>query len=104
MSLSGIMVGAYGNPIRLTCKEDGVAADISAYTTTRQLIFADPSGNASAKTASFYTDGTDGVLTYTVESGLFDEAGNWRVQAKIATASKVVYSETLEFEVGGVLA
>ena len=104
MSLSGITVGSYGNPIRLTCKEDGVAADISTYTTTRQFIFADPSGNATAKTATFNGAGTDGVLTYTVESDLFDEAGNWRVQVKLATGGKVVYSETLEFEVGGVLA
>ena len=103
MALNGLAVGAYGNPIRLTCKEDGTAADISAYT-TRQYIFTDPGGNATTKTATFNGAGTDGVLTYTVESDLFDEAGTWRVQVKLAATGKVVYSGVLEFEVGGVLA
>lgn len=93
-----IQVNDYGwvGKIRLT--QACVAVDISAYT-TRQLIFKSPSGVKTTKTATFDTDGTDGVLAYTVENGLINEVGIWYVQARIAKAGAELTSDPIEFRV-----
>lgn len=93
-----IHVDDYGWVGKLTLQQDGTAIDISSYT-TRQFIFKAPSGTATTKTATFDTDGTDGVLKYTVEDGLIDEVGNWRVQARIAKSGVELTSADLRFVV-----
>jgi hypothetical protein len=103
MSLDGQYVGNYGYPIRLTCTEDGAAANVSAFGTV-QYLFRDPAGAVTVGTAAFYTDGSDGVLTYTVGSALLTSAGDWQVQAKLTKSGETVYSERLDFSVGRVLA
>ena len=81
-------LGDVGNVIRLTITEDGSAQDISTVT-TKTLRFRTPRGNFIEKTASFYTNGTDGKIQYTTEAGFFDAndprlAGDWQVQAYLA--------------------
>ncbi len=99
MAWTGLHVGDYGTQARLTLKQDGTAADISTYT-TREYYFIDPSGNEStAKTASFDDDGTDGVLTYTIEDGLLDASGPWRVYAVISKTGVENASDAHEFYV-----
>lgn len=101
MSWDGIVVGDYGQTGRLTVNDidEGTAANISGYTNTIQMIFTDPSGNETTKTASFTTDGSDGVVEYTIESGLIDEAGVWQVRAKVQSATAVLTSEQHRFYV-----
>lgn len=89
MSFDKIVNGDYGQTAQLTFTDvdTDAAADISSYSTTIQMIFVDPGGNETAKTATFATDGSDGVIEYTVESGLFDEAGDWQVYGRVAGAA-----------------
>jgi hypothetical protein len=92
MSFSNIRVGDFGQVAQVTFvdTDTDAAADISSYATTKQMIFVDPSGNETVKTATFATDGTDGAIQYTVESGLIDEAGIWTVYGRVAgTASRL---------------
>lgn len=93
-----IHINDYGWVGKLALKQDGAAVDISSYT-TRQFIFKSPSGVKTTKTATFDTDGTDGVLKYTVEDGLINESGNWYVQARIGKTGAVLTSAELRFNV-----
>ena len=71
MSFKNIVVGDFGQVAQLTINDvdTGAAADISSYSSTIQMIFTDPSGTETAKTATFVTDGSDGLIKYTIESG-----------------------------------
>ena len=106
-------VGDFGQTIRRTIvDEKNDPVDISAYDNPGGLtfIFKDPSGNVTSKddntsNVSLTTDGTDGQLEYTVESGLFDEEGTWTLQVKIVdTGVYTIYTEQEEFTVSPVLA
>lgn len=66
----------------VTIKDDDVAVDIST-ATTKQLIFTKPSGSQLTKNASFYTDGTDGIIKYATVDGDLNEVGVWKLQAYI---------------------
>ena len=89
MSFDNIVAGDSGQVAKLTFidVDTDAAADISSYASTIQMIFTDPSGNTTAKTATFDTDGTDGVIKYTIESSLFDEAGTWKVRGRVQGGS-----------------
>jgi hypothetical protein len=67
-------------------KEDDSIKDLSSYT-TKQLIFKKPSGTILTKTATFLTDGTDGIIYYTSISGDLDEIGAWKLQAYLHDGS-----------------
>lgn len=88
----------YGYDCKLRIVKRGTAQDVSQYT-TRQFIFKSPSGVKTTKTAAFDTDGTDGVLKYTVEAGLINEAGDWSVQARIAKTGAELTSDPITFRV-----
>lgn len=99
MSLDSIVKNDYGQVIELTFidVDTNAAADISGYNSTIQMIFIDPDGVSTTKTADFKTDGTDGVIDYTVESGLFDQAGRWQVRGRVASGSATLTTEQKGF-------
>lgn len=72
--------------------------DVSS-ATTLQLIFQSPSGTSTTQTASLYTDGTDGKVTYTSISGDIDEVGTWRLQASVVIGGGTFRSEVKSFRV-----
>lgn len=88
MSLNYIVAGDYGQTIELTFidVDTEAAADVSGYSDTIQMIFTSPSGTATAKTATFKTDGSDGVIEYTVDAD-FLTAGKWSVRGRVASGS-----------------
>jgi len=67
--------------------------------TTLELIFKSPSGTSTTKTASLFTDGTDGKITYLSVDGDFNEIGTWRIQAKIAIGGGIFRSDVGTFKV-----
>ena len=104
MSLQYIVKDDYGQDIELTFidVDTDSAADISSYSTTIQMIFTKPDGTSGAsetKTATFKTDGTDGVITYTVESSFLDTAGQWQVRGQVKSASATLTTVQHSFEV-----
>lgn len=99
MATSEIHVGDVGTAIRATIKdEDDVVVDVSA-ATTKQLIFEKSDCTEVTKTATFYTDGTDGIIQYVTESGFLTVAGVWRVQAYIVLPGGEWKSDIYEFRV-----
>ena len=101
MSFNKMVVGDYGQVLKLTFVDvdTDAAADISAYSSTIQMIFTDPSGNSTAKTASFSASGTDGVIQYTLENGFLDEAGVWTVRGRVQSATTKLTTEKHSFTV-----
>lgn len=90
-------VGDVGTVLRITVTEGGAPVDISS-ATTKQIKLRDPSGNVSTKTASFYSDGSDGIIQYTTVDGDLDEAGTWHLQAYLAITGWTGYSAPGRFE------
>jgi len=76
----------------------GTAVDVSG-ATTKQLIFRKPDGTNDTQSATFFTDGTDGILTYTTISGDIDTIGAWQIQANLVLASGTFLSDIAEFAV-----
>lgn len=101
MSFEKIVAGDFGQVAKITFYDvdTNAAADISGYASTIQMIFTDPSGNETTKTAAFDTDGTDGVIKYTIETGLIDEAGNWTVRGRVQGAASKLSTEEHVFYV-----
>ncbi len=99
MSWENLQTDDFGQVGKLTCKQDGVAIDISSYTTL-QFFLVDPSGNASdALTAAFDSDGTDGKLKYTLQDGDIDESGEWQVFARVSKTGSEITTDPLRFYV-----
>ena len=100
MSFENIVVGDFGQVAKLTFidVDTDVAADISSYSSTIEIVFTDPDGNATSKTATFDTDGTDGVIKYTIESGLIDESGHWTVRGRVQGGSSKLTAVEHEFQ------
>lgn len=95
----GIQVNDYGMVGIITLKQNGVAANISSYTTV-QYILQKPSYESITKTAALYTDGTDGKVTYTFADGDIDEAGVWKLQVRLSKTGSEITSEESIFIVG----
>ncbi len=100
MSLVHIIAGDYGQVVELTFidVDTSAAADISSYSTTKQMVFVSPTGTETAKTAAFKTDGTDGIIQYTTESG-FLTAGSWTVRGRVASGAAVLTTVKHRFRV-----
>lgn len=100
MSLDKIIASDYGQTIELTFidVDTDAAADISGYTTTIQMVFTDEDGTETAKTATFKTDGSDGIIEYTVDDG-FLTAGSWKVRGRVAAGNAKLSTEEYSFKV-----
>jgi hypothetical protein len=100
MAIEELHVADSGAAIKATIKENNVAVDISTALTTKRIIFKKPnSGIKLEKDATFFTDGTDGILQYLVESGVLDEAGTWRIQGFVVLDNGDFYSDIKTFKV-----
>ena len=103
MSFDKITAEDYGQTITITIKDvdTNAPADVSAYTTAQQIFLKDPEGNTStAKAAAFSTDGSDGVIVYTLVNGDIDDDGLWHICARVTSGSAVLTSEWETFTVG----
>lgn len=102
MTLTGIVNGMYGQAVQLTIKDIDTdsAADVSSYSTSQKMQLKDPSGNTSDHTTAAYdSDGSDGLINYTLADGDIDETGTWAIRTYITSASAVLISQWLEFDV-----
>lgn len=94
-----IHVGDIGSQFLVTIKnQDDEVEDIST-ATTKQIIFLSASNTEKVKTASFYTNGTDGKIVYTLADGDIDVSGIWKYQAKIITPSGTWFTNIESFRV-----
>lgn len=93
-----VFVGDIGTSFRGTFKEDGTAVDVSS-ATSKTIIFEKPDGTKVTQTATFFTDGTDGIIQYSSVSGDLDIGGDWRLQGFIAMPSWTGHSDIVNFKV-----
>jgi len=84
MSLREIHNSDIGTVFRVTLYNNTVIFDASALT-TKNLIFKKPDGTIITKEATFYTNGTDGIIEYKTVSGDLDQNGVWALQAYLET-------------------
>lgn len=92
-------VNDYGTVLEFTVKDqDDNVLDLSE-ATVKSLVFSKPDGTTSTVTLNFTTDGADGKVQYTIESGLLDVAGTWRMQVVLTLSAGVWYSGITEMKV-----
>lgn len=103
MSLEYIVAGDYGQTLQLTVLDvdTNAAADLSGYTSSQIIILRDPGGNEASKTAAFGSDGSDGVVEYTLVEDDIDEEGNWRARVRVTSGSAKLTSVWHGFAVLG---
>lgn len=101
MSWDNIVDGDYGQTVQLTVldTDTDTAADASAYTESQEMIFKDPLGAETTKTAAFEGDGSDGVVEYALANGDIDKAGLWQARAVVKSGSAKLSSTWLQFKV-----
>lgn len=68
--------------LKLTITEDGAALNVST-ATSKSIIVKKPDGTVLNYSASFLTDGSDGVLYYDTISSDLNQVGTYKVQAEI---------------------
>lgn len=102
MSFKSIIVGDYGQIAKITFidVDTAAAADISPYSTIQQMIFTDPSGIVTVKDADFDSDGSDGIIKYTIEPGLLEQPGAWEVRGRVQNGAAKLTTEIHKFHVG----
>lgn len=94
-----IHINDIGTVFQVTIKDENEdIVDISS-ATVKNLIFQKPDGSTITKSASFVTDGTDGLIKYTTVSGDIDSYGNWKLQAFIDLGDTELYSDITKFTV-----
>ena len=87
-----------GTLLRVIIQENNSVKNLAGITSS-QIVLRKPSGSTLTKSSVFGSNGSDGIITYTTESGDIDEIGIWRIQGVITSGSAVFYSEVEEFTV-----
>jgi hypothetical protein len=93
-----IHVGDIGTLFEVTLYDCELVVDLTG-ATTLEIIFLKPDGSKLIASASFKTDGTDGVITYAAISGDIDQAGSWKLQAHVVLPTGEWWSDTDKFKV-----
>lgn len=93
-----VHVGDVGTRFEITITNFGIAYDISAATLIT-LRLEKPDGTTINKTAVFESDGTNGVVLYTLEAGVIDTDGEWKYQVYLTFPTGGWWSEQGTFEV-----
>jgi hypothetical protein len=93
-----IHVDDIGTKFMITIKDGDDVVDISSALFVT-LIFRKPDDEVIYRDASFSSDGTDGQVYYDIVDGDFDEAGYYKIQAKVTFPSGVFYTNIHTFQV-----
>lgn len=95
---SEIHVGDIGTIFRVTIKDGDSIVDVSNVD-SKVIYLQKPDGTNLAKTASFYTNGTDGIIQYVSQDGDLDQGGTWQIQAKIDFGTDIFNTSIEKFKV-----
>ena len=98
MPADEIHMSDIGTKFKITVLDGSSTVDVSS-ASTKQLIFKKPGGTKLTKTASFFTDGTDGIITYDTVSGDLDEDGMWKVQGYVVITGGSFHTDIDRFKV-----
>lgn len=105
MSDKELHIGDYGTIIEVTIIDPNTnsAQDISD-ADNKQFYFRNPAGTIINVSGTFKTDGSDGIVQYTVEDGdsvLETYPGGWILQVEIESTAGHWRSEKKQFTVYG---
>ena len=98
-----VHVGDVGTIFEITVLDGTTPLDISA-ATEMKIFLRRPSDTVVSDDATHTTDGTDGKMEYTSQSGDVDEPGLWRIQGKIIIPEGTFYTDIDQFVVEASLA
>ena len=88
-----------GTVFKVTIQDSTSAVNVST-ATTKQMVFQKPGGSKLTKDAAFFTNGSDGIITYTTVSGDLDEEGMWKLQGYIIlSGGNTFYTDIHTFKV-----
>lgn len=100
---SEVHVNDIGTKFLVTIKDDGVAVDISAATNITFLLKR-PDDEVIQRAGiigdgASDTTGVNGKVHYTTVAGDIDEAGHYKLQAKVLLNNGVYYTDIYSFQV-----
>jgi len=96
---SEIHVGDIGTRFEITVKDsDTTVVDLSNVD-DMYILFKKPDNSFQQVTPVFVTDGTDGVIQYTTQSGDLNQFGTWQIQAKVIFGTDVFSTDIQRFKV-----
>jgi len=91
--------GDIGTIFRQTIVDsDDTPIDVST-ASTKFIYFQKPDGTKMKKTATFYTDGTDGIIQYIAVLSDIDQTGIWQMQGYVETSDGKFFAEKTTFNV-----
>lgn len=93
-----IHVGDTGTLIEVTIMDGSDIVPLQA-ATVKKYHFLKPDGSVLTVNASFKTDGSNGILTYTSLASTFSLPGQYSIQAEVTLPSGTWKSEWAEFVV-----
>lgn len=98
-----VHVSDIGTILRLTIRDqDKAAIDVSGATTKQIILRKTDQSTTLTKTASNFSDGTDGIIQYTTVSGDLTPAGPWKIQGRIVLSGGADFrTEIKDFDVIG---
>ena len=90
-----------GTRFLITVKDDGLPVDISGVSggSVHQLSFRKPSDTVIDRNATLQDYGISGVMYYDTIAGDLDEAGMYKMQAKVVIPSGTFYTDIYTFKV-----
>lgn len=92
-------VGDVGTVFRFTIQDQACAVVDLSTQTELKMFFKRPDGQSLERNAALFTDGTDGIITYTTVSGDLSLEGRWSVQGRVAIATGTFHTTVEHFEV-----
>jgi hypothetical protein len=95
---SEIHVNDIGTKFLATIKDDGEVVDVSSAISVT-MMFKKPDDEVVQKAGVFDSDGTDGKIYYSTVVGDLDEAGQYKLQAKVVLSTGTYYTDIYTFKV-----
>lgn len=95
---SEIHVNDVGTKFLATIKDDGEVVDISSAISIT-MIFKKPDDEVVQKAGTLDSDGTDGKVFYSTVVGDLDEAGQYKLQAKVVLSTGTYFTDIYSFQV-----
>lgn len=95
-----IHVADIGTTLEFLIKDqDKKVKDISTATTKEVIFRSSNLTTVSTVTATFVTDGTDGLIKYITLIGTFNRPGKWKAQGRVVTPAGDWKSDIIEIEI-----
>ncbi len=98
-SKANVHIGDFGTVFKFTIlNQDEEILDVSTVSGIF-FVFEKPDTSQIEKDGDIFTDGKDGIVFYTLESGFIDTAGYWKIQVRTTSPTANWNSTVVRFKV-----